>query len=489
MNKYNNRMMIFIVEAVAMILEICMSYISSPFFGNSNTVWTGIIAVILLSNSIGNYIGGVITKDGKRVHNMLNLIVIAILVINIVSEFVCVITSSLFSIKIAPIIASLVLLLPTEVMLGTIPPQIMNLESINKQNQKITGVIYSLSTLGGLLGTLVGGFILIPRFGVNMIVVLCAILIMLINVLSIKQWFDIKRLIMIVVIICLFVVNIFVIRNGIFHIQTLSSNILEVKDSEYNRIVISKGEYDDEPVIEMSMNAGFESACYSFDDKHYDLVFNYFKRLDNVISETNMVKDDILMLGGAAYQFPKHVLKEYHNSNIDVVELDPEVTKLAYKYFYLQDCIDTYDADNTRFNNYNEDAKLYILDCDKKYDIIINDVFSGITPVRTLTTVETIHQIKDCMTNDGFYMINIIGSVDGKNSKFLKSEIKTLKQVFANVIVVPARNLDDKTAVDNFCVIATDKNITIPGRIDIDDSEGIILTDNYCPIDSMLVEQ
>ena len=49
---------IFFTEIICMILEVCASYLFSPYFGSSNYVWTGIIGVILLSNSIGNYIGG-----------------------------------------------------------------------------------------------------------------------------------------------------------------------------------------------------------------------------------------------------------------------------------------------------------------------------------------------------------------------------------------------------------------------------------------------
>ena len=42
-----------------------------------------------------------------------------------------------------------------------------------------------------------------------------------------------------------------------------------------------------------------------------------------------------LMLGGAAYSYPKHYLKKYKNAEIDVVEIDPELTELARKYFRL----------------------------------------------------------------------------------------------------------------------------------------------------------
>ena len=56
--KYRLEIIIFIVDAIYMILELIASRLLSPYFGNSNLVWTSIIGIILLSNSLGNYLGG-----------------------------------------------------------------------------------------------------------------------------------------------------------------------------------------------------------------------------------------------------------------------------------------------------------------------------------------------------------------------------------------------------------------------------------------------
>ena len=47
--KYRFEVIIFLVEAVCMILELVASRVLSPYFGNSNIVWTSVIAIILLS--------------------------------------------------------------------------------------------------------------------------------------------------------------------------------------------------------------------------------------------------------------------------------------------------------------------------------------------------------------------------------------------------------------------------------------------------------
>ena len=67
MKKYRLETVLFIVNAIYMILELIASRLLSPYFGSSNLVWTSIIGIILLSNSVGNFIGGKIAdKDCSK---------------------------------------------------------------------------------------------------------------------------------------------------------------------------------------------------------------------------------------------------------------------------------------------------------------------------------------------------------------------------------------------------------------------------------------
>ena len=63
MKKYRFELIIFVIEAICMIVELIASRLLSPYFGNSNIVWTSVIGIILLSSSIGNYLG---RKDSRQ---------------------------------------------------------------------------------------------------------------------------------------------------------------------------------------------------------------------------------------------------------------------------------------------------------------------------------------------------------------------------------------------------------------------------------------
>ena len=173
---------------------------------------------------------------------------------------------------------------------------------------------------------------------------------------------------------------------------------------------------------------------------------------------------------------------------MDVVEIDGEITEIAKKYFYLDRLIEEYDlSNNKRLNLITEDGRTYLNNNTKKYDAILNDAFSGTTPAKTLTTIEHIKNIKKSLNIGGVYLTNIISSLDGDNSKFLKAEVNTLKKVFKNVYTVPCNYSDDIYKTQNIMVIATDEDLNYEKayNINIDENE-IIITDDYCPVDSLI---
>ncbi len=108
------KVFIFIVEAICMILELCASRVLSPYFGNSNIVWTSVIGIILLSSSIGNYIGGIVA-DKEGFDDKLEIIYIIagawLLLIPLVKNAVLNTLSSLGYIKIGAILATSTLFL------------------------------------------------------------------------------------------------------------------------------------------------------------------------------------------------------------------------------------------------------------------------------------------------------------------------------------------------------------------------------------------
>lgn len=168
MKKYKLEIILFIVNAIYMILELIASRILSPYFGSSNLIWTSVIGIILLSTSVGNYLGGIIADRAKEQKQKLTLDINVILIISgILILFIPVmqkllisqIISLIKSIKIGAILATIVLFFVPSMFIGMLSPIIIKLKMNTLESVgKISGGIYALATLGSIVGTFLGGF-------------------------------------------------------------------------------------------------------------------------------------------------------------------------------------------------------------------------------------------------------------------------------------------------------------------------------------------
>ena len=501
--KYKLEFVLFIVNAIYMILELIASRILSPYFGSSNIVWTSIIGIILLSTSIGNYVGGIIADKTKNNNKALKrsisivLITIGILIFIIpISQqaFLLSLTKIISNIKIGAIISTLSLFFLPSMFIGILSPIIIKLKMNNIENVgKTSGNIYAIATLGSIVGTFIGGFVLIPNFGSNEILFVLSIIQFLLLLFIIDEMEKTEKIKIVCAIIIALIVNIgcFILffkinlENG----TKVKEGHLRTKvdyDTQYGKIEIYNLMKDGEKIRLLKIDKGNESATYVDNNKKYELIFEYTKYYDNMFKSTKKI-NNVLMIGGAGYSYPKYFISHYNDKKMDIVEIDGKVTQIAKEYFYLDNLIEEFDLENNdRFNIITQDGRVYLNSNEKKYDAILNDSFSGETPAKTLTTIEAAKQIYKSLNDNGLYLTNIISSLEGKNSMFLKSEIKTLKRIFKNVYVIPCNFKDNYDIVQNNMVIATDEDINFTDNARVKYEEGKILTDNYNPIETII---
>ena len=74
MKKYILEITVFICGAISMILELVAARVLSPYVGSSNLIWTTIIGVMLISMSVGYWIGGKKADKDPNINNLSNLI-------------------------------------------------------------------------------------------------------------------------------------------------------------------------------------------------------------------------------------------------------------------------------------------------------------------------------------------------------------------------------------------------------------------------------
>ena len=495
MKKYRFEIILFVINAIYMILELVASRVLSPYWGNSNAVWTSVIGIILLSSSVGNYIGGILADKKNISIKLKEMLILSFLTIAIIpfvqTPIINTVDFIINDIRVGAVISTILLFFIPSLLIGIISPMILKLklESLETAG-KVSGKVSAISTLGGIIGTFLGGFYLIPNFGsVYIIFVLALAFIYLIPLvdykLTIKNGISIVLSTLILIIIMTYNMDMNSIAGNMVKEGIMDSEAVSY-DTQYGRVLIYNATKNDEEVRILNIDSGFESATYIDEDKRYDLVFEYTEDYDLMFEASIEIKDTLL-IGGAGYSYPKHYISKNPDKNMDVVEIDGEITELAKEYFYLDQLIEEFELDkNKRLNLITGDGRIYLNSNTKKYDAILNDAFSGTSPVKTLTTIEAAQVIKKSLNPNGIYLTNIISSLEGENSKFIRAEVNTLRKVFKNVYVIPC-NTDDENSVQNNMVIATDDDIAYENTyvLTVSDKD-IVLTDDYCPVDTLI---
>lgn len=487
--------LIFFVNLFEMIYELVASRAIAPYYGNGNYTMTAIIAVMLLSGSLGNMIGGKLTRSDNKYTTVGFLFLLSTVVLSFSLSSIPYMYSFLNSvftdIRISISIYALMFFVPALVM-GIFTPIAMDdiLQKYPKERiGEINGRIHAVIAIGSLGGTVLGGFVLIPAMGTNTIfaVIMCFMLFVglfyeMLYMKDHKDRFNIARIVVIVLLCIAFTAHQFIDLQKTKVFAGDYSNEMSF-DTAYGRILVYDYVNDNGDSVRMyRMGDSYASATYLDDDKKYDPVFPYIKTYD--YAQEYLDVKNALMIGAAAYQYPKHFISSYTDESMDVVEINGESTDIAMKYFFLDDLINEYGSE--RLNCITADGRVYMNQTEKVYDTILCDCFSGGSPVGTLCTVEFCRLLKSKLTPDGVYMANCIGPLVGEHGLFIRSEAKTLSQVFRYVYALPTVSENKIEDCHNWMLVATDNPYRPDIAFDITfGDDDYILTDDFCPAEAL----
>ena len=209
--------------------------------------------------------------------------------------------------------------------------------------------------------------------------------------------------------------------------------------------------------------------------------------------------EDIHVIGAGAYVLPSGFAEVLPDANISVTEIDPQVEQAAVDYFGL---------DTERITTIAKDARVYFANDNPSYDIVFGDAYNSFISVPWyLTTREFTELVKSRLTPNGMYAMNMIGSFEGESSKFFQSILKTFSSTFPNYyifgfgndparsqnIVIVGMNGELPLSIDDFKKRLGESEVTRPfarflvTNQDIDTSEGILLTDDFAPVENLMI--
>ena len=483
MKKYSLELIVFLAGLAVMVLELDGSRILAPYLGTSLYTWTSLIGIILGALSLGYFLGGKLADKKpsfKTLSIILLLAAISIGLIGLVKEpFLKFIQNEINDIRVGSIVATTILFVIPSVLLGMVSPYAVKLkiETLAKSGRTV-GNLYAISTIGSIVGTFLAGFYLIPAMGNTKILYLIAIILLIAASISYSKNFVVRSLV---------IVLIFLSIVGMFYKKT-EAKIIDV-DSQYNRIIISEGtDQETGRPAKYIYTDPFGTQSAIFTDNDNDLVFQYTKYY-RLVDHFSPNSQNVLMIGGGAYSYPKDFLTKHAEGNIDVVEIDSKFTELARQYFNL--------TDNPRLGIIHEDGRIFLNKTDKKYDAILIDAFKSLTPPWQLATKESAEKMYLRMDDNGVVIANIVSALEGEKSKFARAEFTTFRSIFPQVYFFQVYKIDPKLSQN--LILVAQKSAQKPsfqssneelnsylknfyrGKI----NESYILTDNFAPVENL----
>lgn len=401
---------VLVSGAVVMLIEIIGTRIIGPVYGVSLFVWAALLSVTLCALAIGYYWGGVLidrVPNAARLGWALLFGGIALGLVPIVAPMVLESTSG-WGPRLGPLVAALLLFVPSLAALGMAGPMVVRLASTDIETSgRRVGHVYAVSTAGSLAGTLITSFWLIPAYDTYTIVIggSAALIAMGGLVLARRRKPFAAAALLVPVLASLAPEPVLPENIKIVARERSLYGLVEVIDDTARRVRYLRSDHS---IIGAHWIAD-QSAAFAF---LHVLEVLPFMRPDG---------KDLLVIGLGTGALPSALAKR--GIRADVVEIDPAVATFAEQYFGYTPTGDVH----------LEDARTFIRRTEKTYDFIVHDTFTGGSTPEHLLSVEVIRQLRTLLRPGGVLALNMVGFQQGPRASATWAVARTLRAVFPTV--------------------------------------------------------
>lgn len=415
-----------------MATELCGSKLISPYFGSSLYVWAAVIAITLGSLAAGYFYGGKLSTRQNK-HTTLS----AVLLLAAIYMGVMPLLSNLFgplamqsSLLLAVVIAASLLLFVPMFLMGAASPVIIAIQThSSSESGKISGTVYSISTLGGIISTFLSGFYFIPAFGIQATLIVFASLLALALLLLAQKKSNFKIGLVVLSLTVLGFTSKTPSKNCIFQTDGMLGKLNVIDDSTYENgslKIIRKLLVNN--VVQTEMDLQTKQS-----------VSQYIRILDsNTVQNANGTAL-VLGLGGG---LTSNVLAS-KGYKVTGVEIDERIIETARNYFFLNETI----------TSVCDDARRFINQTSASYDVILMDVFKAEEqPVHVITS-ESLIKLKGMLKPGGQLIINWHGYLIGERGLGSSVLLNTLKTNGFNYKLAAVNDKEDERNIVVFAAL------------------------------------
>ncbi|MFO0799974.1 MAG: fused MFS/spermidine synthase [Gemmataceae bacterium] len=443
---------VFLASFCGMALELAASRYIARHHGVSLFSWTGVIGVMLAGTCVGNFAGGIIADKVNRPGSGWNprmvlggllvlaggLIILVLVTRPILERGEAFATDGLVT---QIVMWSFVLFFAPMAVLGTISPQVIRLAVPDAAHVgRVAGRVYAWSTTGAIAGTFATGYVLISGLGTDRTIIVATAVLALVSLTVAPVWKD-NTLLYLLSIVLGGVTGGVILTWGE---GATEPNTVVQRDSNYYLIRVTtkleplaSGDEPD-PVLEgdpdtagykVLHNLNLDHLLHSTVDvrrptyiyyKHEEIQIEFLRaaRKGNDAPKT-------LLIGGGGYTLPRAAMKLVPGTRMDVVEIDPEVTNVAYEFLGLKK--------HEHHRDVNMDGRQFVAEVAEKgsYELVIQDAVNDLSVPSHLMTKEYNDAVKRALKPDGAFLLTIIDSVE--HGKVWRAAMATLEKTFKHV--------------------------------------------------------
>lgn len=459
---------VFVSGGVLLGVEIAASRVLAPFFGNSLFVWGALIGVVLTGLALGYWAGGALADRLPAPGLLLAVAGLGaglVLAIPLVDETVLEgVVSWDPGPRLNPLLAAVALFGPASVVLAAVTPIAVRLLTRSVASVgRTAGRLFALSTAGSIVGTFATAFFLIPEFGTDQLLGLaatalfaCVALVALAERLplaavlgsagavgaavaslslapeaggklegaSARNWSPVYRL----------------RQAGSAAALDFAAEGLDVvfaRDTRYHRLAV----VDDDDSRYLRFDSSYQSGMWLGRPFATRFAYTDYFHLGLAYHPS---AGDVLFIGLGGASAPKRMWRDFQELRLHVVELDPVVVDVAYRFFRL--------PRSPRLSVEVEDGRRFLERDDRRWGVIGIDAYFADSIPFHLTTREFLELVRERLEPGGVVVTNVIGDLTGRHSRLFRALVRTYRSVFPTVLVHPVGN----AGVRNILLVATE---------------------------------
>ena len=416
----------FFAGVSVMAVELGASRLLAPYFSSSQIVWTIIIGTIMIAMALGNLWGGKTADknpDPARLYRRILVAALWIAAIPAAGKYLILGISALlvFTVNtnfliVAAFASCMVIFVFPLFLLGTVTPSLVKYAVGSLSNSGSTvGRMGACNTVGSILGTFLPTFVTIPAVGTAATFLIFSAVLLLIGL---AYFISEKKLTWRgILILLLFLLCVAFGRSSSFAFW--DENLTYEGESVYNYLQVKE---DDRCVI-LSTNVLFGVQSVMMKDGGLTGMYYDYALAAPVMSGKSAPR--VLILGNGTGTFARQCRAYFPGAQVEGVEIDGKITRLASEYFDLPA-----EVGITEY-----DGRAYLQAIEGEYDVIMVDAYQDITIPFQMSTVEFFTQVREHLAENGVMVVNMNMHASGENSINVWLN-DTICSVFSNVCEV-----------------------------------------------------